>query len=397
VSAPVAREAIVHPASHPLPSVGVLSTYPPTACGLATFAAALAGGLRVVGVDRIGVVRVSDGAIASADPAVVAHLRSGSPASQRAAQRALEQFDCAMVQHEFGIFGGSDGEEVLDVMSGLAVPAITTLHTVPLKPTARQRHVLEAVVHLSAAAVTMTETARSRLFTNYDVDARKVSTIPHGATLPIGSLHPAGSALPRSAEPTVLTWGLIGPGKGIEHAIDAMVHVRRLVPGARYVVAGRTHPKVLARDGESYREMLVRRVHGLGLDGAVEFDDRYRSVDDVVRMAAGAACVVLPYDSTDQTTSGVLVDAVAAGRPIVATEFPHAVELLGRGCGIVVPHRSPAALAAAIAHVLTRPGDAQLMELAAHEAALEHHWPAVAAAYARLSLQVQPAEAAPCA
>jgi glycosyltransferase involved in cell wall biosynthesis len=396
MSAPLSREVVVHPASHPLPSVGMLSTFPPTACGLATFAAALAGGLRVVGVDQIGVVRVSDGAMASSDPAVVAHLRSGSPASQRAAQHALGQFDCAIVQHEFGIFGGGDGEEVLDVMSGLSIPAITTLHTVPLRPTARQRHVLEAVVHLSAAAVTMTEVARARLFSRYDVDPRKVSTIPHGATLPIGALHPAGSAVARTAPPTVLTWGLIGPGKGIEHAIEAMVHVRRLVPSARYVVAGRTHPKVLARDGESYRASLVRKVHDLGLAGAVEFDDRYRGVDEVVRMAADAACVVLPYDSTDQTTSGVLVDAVAAGRPIVATEFPHAVELLGRGCGIVVPHRSPASLAAAIAHVLTRPSDARLMELAAHEVALEHHWPAVAAAYARLSLQVQPVEAAPC-
>ena len=390
------REAIVHPASHPLPSVGVLSTYPPTACGLATFAAALTGGLRVVGVDRVGVVRVSDGAIASADPAVVAHLRSGSPASQRAAQRALEQFDCAVIQHEFGIYGGSDGEEILDVMAGLSVPAITTLHTVPLRPTPRQRHVLEAVAHLSSAAVTMTETARSRLFTGFDVDPRKVTTIPHGATLPIGALHRPGTASPGGTPPTVLTWGLLGPGKGIEHAIDAMALVRKLVPDARYVVAGRTHPKVVARDGEAYREMLVRRVHGLGLDGAVDFDDRYRSVEEVVRMAAEASCVVLPYDSTDQTTSGVLVDAVAAGRPIVATEFPHAVELLGRGCGIVVPHRSPASLASAIAHVLTRPGDATLMELAAHEAALEHHWPAVAASYARLTLQVQPAEAASC-
>jgi glycosyltransferase involved in cell wall biosynthesis len=129
--------------------------------------------------------------------------------------------------------------------------------------------VLEAVVHLSAAAVTMTETARSRLFTGFDVDPRKVTTIPHGATLPIGALHRTRAAAPGTTPPTVLTWGLLGPGKGIEHAIDAMALVRRLVPTARYVVAGRTHPKVVARDGESYREMLVRKAHDLGLDGQV--------------------------------------------------------------------------------------------------------------------------------
>ena len=102
--------------------------------------------------------------------------------------------------------------------------------------------------------------------------------------------------------------------------------------------------------------MLRRRAADAGVAGDVSFDAGYRGLDALADLIAAASVVVLPYDSPDQVTSGVLVDAVAAGRPVVATAFPHAVELLGSGAGIVVPRRDPAALAAALRRVLTEPG-----------------------------------------
>ncbi len=90
---------------------------------------------------------------------------------------------------------------------------------------------------------------------------------------------------------------------------------------------------------------------------------------------------MLPYDSTDQVTSGVLVDAVAAGRPVVSTAFPHAVELLGSGAGLVVPQRDAAALAGAIRSVLTDPELAASMAAEAQRLAPELSWTAVAGRY----------------
>ncbi len=85
------------------------------------------------------------------------------------------------------------------------------------------------------------------------------------------------------------------------------------------------------------------------------FDDTYRDLAALAELIRSADLVVLPYDSADQVTSGVLVDAVAAGRPVVSTAFPHAVELLASGAGLVVPQRDPGALAAAIRSVITDP------------------------------------------
>jgi len=119
----------------------------------------------------------------------------------------------------------------------------------------------------------------------------------------------------------VLTWGLIGPGKGIEWAIAALGQLRDLRPTPRYLVAGRTHPKVLAEQGESYRAYLRRRARRFGVADLDEFDPAYRTATALTALLRQADMVLLPYDSTVKVSSGVLVEAVAAGRPVIATGF----------------------------------------------------------------------------
>jgi glycosyltransferase involved in cell wall biosynthesis len=357
---------------------GILSTYPPTACGLATFTAALTRGLEANGA-VVGVVRVADGSTAS-DSRILAELADNSPTSEAHAADCLNACDVAIIQHEYGIYGGRDGDDVLAVMSRLTVPSIVVAHTVLTDPTPHQREVLEAVAEMAHAVVVMTDAARERLVARFAVDPLKVITIPHGAAMP-----PTPDARDRSASPTVLTWGLIGRGKGIEWAIDAMVDLQDLTPRPNYIVAGRTHPKVLAFEGEVYREMLVERARTNGVSGSVSFDPGYRDLPSLMELIQAASVVVLPYDSRDQVTSGVLVDAIAAGRPVVATAFPHAVELLSSGAGIVVPHEDPSALAAAVRRVLTEPGLAASMASEAARLAPRLGWRAIADRYADLA------------
>ena len=179
--------------------------------------------------------------------------------------------------------------------------------------------------------------------------------IPHGSADIAGRTCHADV----TARPFVLTWGLIGPGKGIEWGIEAMSRLRDLRPGPRYVVAGQTHPEGARTRGR----VLPGRPSttgstGSGLESSVQLDGRYRNNSDLAALVRSASVVLLPYDSTEQVTSGVLIEAVAAQRPVVATRFPHAVELLAGGAGILVPQRDPAAMADALRAVLTtrRPG-----------------------------------------
>jgi len=257
------------------------------------------------------------------------------------------------------------------------------LHTVPSQPTVRQSAVLEAVCDLSARVVVMSRSAQDRLLSRYLVDGARVVLIPHGATPPAalpGDLRSDGAGTGAD----LLTWGLLGPGKGIEHMISAMGLLGDLRPRCHYTVSGVTHPNVVARSGHRYRDALIRRAWSTGVAPWVSFDESYRSVPALMRRVAACTIVVLPYDSVDQVTSGVLVDAIAAGRPVVATAFPHAVEMLSDGAGIVVPHGNPVALASAIRVLLTDNALLASMSARAAELGAELTWGSIAHRYRQL-------------
>ena len=358
---------------------GLLSTYPPTPCGLATFSAALARGLEANGA-AVGVVRLADGTTSS-DPRVLTEMDNGVPASLAGASETLNSCDVAIVQHDYGLYGGADGEEVIDVLHRLTIPAIVVAHTVLLEPTDHQKKVLEEVANAG----------QRRSGHGNDCSAPVVHPFRRrpgeSDNDPPRRRHPAAPTTRAHARgrPLLLTWGLLGPGKGIESAIDAMSDLKGLNPPPRYVVAGTTHPKVLKSEGEAYRDMLVARARSKGVAPLVTFDPAYRDVPSLTALIQDASVVVLPYDSRDQVTSGVLVDAIAAGRPVVATAFPHAVELLSSGAGMVVPHGDATALGAALHLFLTEPGRAAAMAREAARLAPGFGWPAIGRQYADLA------------
>nr|WP_036347071.1 glycosyltransferase [Mycolicibacterium aromaticivorans] len=364
-----------------IPRVGILSTYPPTLCGLATFSAALADGLRVNGA-AVDVVRIADGT-PSGDVHVIGELINGVPASVSAGVQLLNRSDVVVIQHEYGIYGGADGEDVVDIIRGIQVPTIVVAHTVLKEPTPQQRWVLETIVAQADQVVVMTTAARDRLCLGYEVDSRKITTIPHGATV-VARAH-----VKRGGRPTLLTWGLLGPGKGIERVIDAMATLSELPGRPLYLIAGRTHPKVLAAEGDAYLDALRERAKCRGVADSVRFDVAYRDNQALGAIIQSASAVVLPYDSTEQVTSGVLVDAIANGRPVVATAFPHAAELLGDGTGIVVPHGDTDALTSALLSVLTQPRMAGQMAARARLLAPTMAWPVVAKDYLVLAQRLR--------
>jgi glycosyltransferase involved in cell wall biosynthesis len=259
------------------------------------------------------------------------------------------------------------------------------------RPTPGQKSLLEEIVASAGAVVTITNSAHDRLLVGYHVDAAKVSVIPHGAS------GYAGMVAPRQGPPRLLTWGLLGPGKGIEWALRAMALLNDIEPAPVYTVAGRTHPKVVEQHGEAYRSSLHQLGAALGIGHRVRYESAYLDQAALGKLVRSADVVVLPYDSTEQVTSGVLVEAVAARIPVVATTFPHAVELLTDGPGLLVPHRKPVALAAAIRKIITKPAlAATLLDRNGH-AGPTLGWPAVAQRYHAVAETLVTAGATPVA
>ena len=366
----------------------LLSTYPPTRCGLASFSASFSAALTASGDDTVQIVRAVDALDGPTPPrvsdgvSIVGELHVDRPGSAGAVARQLSTGDIVVVQHEYGIYGGDDGDDVLRVLEELTAPSIVVLHTVLDEPTAHQRRVLERVAASATAVVVMSETARSLLATGYGVDMRTVSVIPHGVPDWEGLV-----GAHRADRTTMLTWGIIGPGKGIEWGIRAVAALRDIEPPLHYEILGETHPKVIAHEGEAYRDRLRALALDLGVADRVTFDARYLDRDALAARVAAADLVLLPYDSREQVTSGVLAEAVAAGKSVIATAFPHALELLRDGAGTIVEHESPAAIAAAVREILARtPGTAPRTVAFDRETS----WSAVAHLYRELAETMTP-------
>jgi len=364
-------------------TVSFISTYPPTRCGLATFNKSLLKALAKYrgSASGLSVVAVSPEADPEAGeefpPEVVGSIEPGVGLVP-----TLES-DFVILQHEFGIYGADDGIAVLDILDQQLAPVLVVLHTVLSEPSERQRYIIESIASRAHGLVVMSEAALSRLEAHYDLQGCPAVTIPHGTWLSERS-RPL-----RRSRPIVLTWGLLGPGKGLEQGIRAMTRLRHLNPKPLYVIAGQTHPNVLKREGERYRNHLIDLAAKLGVDDMVQFVNRYMTSADLRAMRASADICLLPYESRHQVTSGALVEALGAGIPVVATRFPHAVELVGSGAGLLVGYDDPTGIAKAIELLLTDPRAMARAHAAVDRMRPSLSWLAVAERYESLMLGVE--------
>jgi len=317
------------------------------------------------------------------EPEIVAEPDVTTPDWARPLETWCTGFDLLWIQHEFGIFGPDDGGSVLDLCRRSPLPVATTLHTVMVSPSDRQRAIIESLGDASEVVVVMSQQARRRLIEKYDIDGEKVHVIPHGT-----QFSPRQNGEHGNSRPTIVSWGLIGPGKGLETGIRALALLQDLESPPRLVIRGATHPNVKRREGEAYRDRLVQLIGELGVQGSVEMSDEYMTPQELESLIHSADMALIPYDTSEQVTSGVLVDAIGAGLPVVATAFPHSVELMSSGAGRVVPQQDPKAMAAAIEALLTDPSALAAAGDEAKRVGRHFAWPRVAFEYERLARHV---------
>jgi len=320
-------------------------------------------------------------------PVEVHHrIRPDERADHTATARALNScVDVVSIQHDQGIWGGEDGEYVLDFVRALDVPSVVTVHSVLRSPSVRQRSIITELIGTVAATVVMSKSAAALLKSVYGVQARYLDVIPHGVPdLPLVDSAKIKPAVGLEGRDAILSFGLLGPFKGFELVIDALPAVVAEHPRACYVIVGATHPDTLRDHGEAYREALTARVEALGLSAHVLFIDRFVGRVEMTRWLEAADVVVTPYADPDQTVSGTLSYAMGAGRAVVSTPFLYAADLLAEGRGVLVPPASPALMAAAINELLENTDRRIDIGRRAHEYSRGMVWSAIGSEYVRL-------------
>jgi len=370
----------------------IVSTYPPRACGIGTFAADLRATLvGVDGVDGADFVAVVNEASRPQRRGLLSTIEQGVRGDYVRTARMLGRLnvDVVLLQHEYGIFGGADGEYVLSFAKELAQPLVVTLHTVLSEPTPHQLAVLSELCERAELVIVMTDTARRLLVECGACPEEKVRVVPHGAPVRLTARASTSAAAvssgpyARTADRVMLsTFGLLSPGKGLETVIEALPAMIARHPEIVYVIAGRTHPDIAQREGERYRLMLERRVLELDLAEHVEFDDRFLSIDELSDLLAATDIFVTPYRSREQIASGALTFAIAAGCAVVSTPYWYAQDMLASGAGQLVPFDDAAALAAAVCNYVEHPETLAAARAEAQRSGSSLAWPAVAEATA---------------
>lgn len=286
------------------------------------------------------------------------------------------------VQHEFGIYGGRAGSHVLALLNEVRMPVVTTMHTVLAEPNPDQRRVMHGLLKRSDRVIVMAHKGAEILRDVYGAELSTVDVVPHGIPeLPFGDAGRAKRLFGLTGRRVLFTFGLIGPGKGIEYAIRALPEIVRRHPDVVYVVLGVTHPHLVAREGEKYRIHLQRMAESLGVSANIIFHNRFVDIDELRDFIAMTDIYLTPYLSEAQITSGSLAYVYGSGNAVVSTPYWHAKELLGNGRGVLVPFRDADAIADGVCRLLDDQDGMKAMKASAYEVGRSMLWPAVADRY----------------
>lgn len=369
-----------------------LSTYPPRACGLATFTEDLVNEIdktRLFHPNVIAVTNTEKYEDARVAATLSQHNRAGY---SQTARWANTHTGLLVIEHEYGIYGGECGEYILDLARNLTIPFIVTTHTVLTNPSPKQRAVLHELGRLSTMVVTMAESAVPLLIRTYGIEPSKITVIAHGVpTLIVKSREELKVRHGLENKQVISSFGLLSPAKGLEYGIEA---VARVVPEHKnlvYLVLGKTHPCVKEQNGESYRESLITLAQRLGVGNNIRFIDKYLTKEEVMTYLKLSDIYMTPYLSKEQAVSGTLAYAVGCGRVVVSTPYRYAQELLGNGRGMLAEFSDSDSLASCIRDVLQSPLRKKEMERKTLAIGRTMTWAKVAGRYTRLAFNIMEA------
>lgn len=370
--------------------IAVIGNYLPRCCGIATFTRDISKAItnELPGKNRLINIAINDREKGyNYPPEVKLTIQEGNREDYIKVAQYLNKnkYRAVIIQHEYGIYGGTDGDYIIELIKRLEMPVLTNLHTIIENPSLGQKKVMDALAKYSEKLLVMSQKAFDILTRVYEIPQEIVAFIPHG--IPDTTYEDQGTyndIIDLEGKEIILTFGLLSPGKGLEVMIEAMPSIVNKNPNAVYLILGKTHPHVLEKKRDIYREKLKEKVKSLSLEKNVIFHNKFVDLDILIKYIKTSTIYSIPYLNKEQITSGTLAYAIGSGAMVVSTPFWHAEELLANGRGVMVPFRDSESLAREINILLANPEKRQKIRRKAYDYSRTMIWSKVAKSYLKV-------------
>lgn len=369
-----------------------LSTFPPRKCGIATFTEDITNAMdeMLAPLIKSKIVAMNPNDVVSYryPRKVILQINQDNKEEYVQVAQRINQMDevqLVNIQHEFGIFGGKWGSHLIPFVETLRKPMVINFHTVLPSPNKEVAHIVKSLAESASSVTAMTSLSKKILSQEYGISARKIKVIPHGVhSQPYTSSKQAKTTLGYSDRVILSTFGLLHGNKGLEYVIDALPEVVKIFPNFVYIIFGATHPVILIKEGESYRNFLIERIRDLGLYDHVKLYNKYFPLDELLHFLKATDIYISSGLDPDQAVSGTLTYALGMGRPVISTAFSQAKEVVTDAVGTLVDFRNPRAYTDAILRLLE---DENLRSQLGENAYFRTRymiWPNVAVQYAKV-------------
>lgn len=334
------------------PEILFVSTYSPKKCGIASFAGDLTKELthllkhefkiNICALDK----RSNTDNYAAPVTMVMDGFRLNSCIAGAEAINQHPAIKLVCIEHEFGLFGGSMGEYILAFLSLLTKPFIIRFHTVLPDPELERLKLVKSICLLADKVIVMTQHSYRLLTDEYGISDEKLVIIPHGTHFIPPCNRPELKAKFNLEHKKILTtFGLLSPNKGIELGIKAMVKIAAAFPEAIYVILGNTHPNLIEKEGESYREKLQTLIEENNLTENVRLVNEYIPTDQLLAYLSLTDIYLFTSKDPNQAVSGTFMYAMSAGCAIISNAFVLANEMLDEETGVIIDSGDEDALA----------------------------------------------------
>tara|TARA_R110000737_G_scaffold79661_1_gene111555 strand:+ start:1520 stop:3844 length:2325 start_codon:yes stop_codon:yes gene_type:complete len=339
-------------------------SYPPRECGIATFSQDLIRTLkRCFGSTMdIEVCALENECCDANDyPEEVTYKIDAQELNSffQVANKLNERDDIGMVcvQHEFGLFGGNYGSHLVAFLLKLDIPISCVFHTVLPNPDKKRTKIMQALDDLSEKLIVLTNKSAEILVSDYHIDTNKIAVIPHGTHIVLWKEKQRLKNRYGFQNKNVLsTFGLLSENKNIETALRALPKILQKFPNTVYLVLGKTHPEILKREGETYRDALLTIVDDLDIKDHVIFINEYLELTRLLEYLSLSDVYLFSSKDPNQAVSGTFAYAMSCGNPVISTPIPHSKECLDPSTGILLnDFEDPIEISDAVIDLLEQP------------------------------------------